>query len=521
MVVPDYNILTPDTVDKLLERPIETALGKREIERINNIQANYDYYNGKQDIDEFGKYIYPADDESWDGKDYKPSKYYTNYFKAFIKRKSRWQMAGNHGINVVPVSDEKTDVDFAKDVEKILYRLWKDNDMDSTKMQLARERLIAGSIACKLVYNDRTGRMHWIWHKATEVFPVYSKDGFNELIGCDIIIPQEDDDDPDKTQYVRQSFRLDPDMDYECWFDEVVFREDLTVKRTITAKTYLGFDFVPVVTFDIHSLATESSHFEDVEDMKVLTRLLNGMMEDASDSLKFEMFGMTVIKNADLTADTDLQIAPGALLKINSSANHAADVETIETTFQWKETFKDQYNRIKSALHELNGIPQITPTELNFGGMNDRALQVLYQEIIQETQEQWLMWNRDFGELFLKSLLYLQKRTTTKNFRYDIETINKVTDDLETEMNFVLPLPDDRADMVDLIIKEIEGGLESHKHGMQRLGVKSPEDKITEIEDERLRAMQMSDPYGESAAYEAPKTDYNEVDVLRPIEDEL
>lgn len=526
MVVPDYNILTPDLVDRLLERPIETALGKREIERINNIQANYDYYNGKQAIDEFGKYIYATEDESWDGKDYKPSKYWTNYFKAFIKRKSRWQMAGSHGINVIPKSDNKSDIDYAKDVEDVLYRLWKDNAMESTKMQLARERLIAGSIACKMLYNERTGRLHWVWHKATEVFPLYSKDGFDELIGVDIIIPQEDDEDPDKTQYVRQSFRLDEDRNYECWFDEVVFREDLTIKRTITPKSYLGFSFVPVVMFDIKSLATESSHFEDIEDMKIITRLINDMMEDASDSLKFEMFAMTVIKNAELRDDTNISIAPGAVLKINSgNTSHGADVETIETSFQWKETFKDQYNRLKSALHELNGIPQITPTELNFGGMNDRALQVLYQEIIQETQEQWLMWDRDFGELFVKSLLYLQQRTTSPNFRYDKSTISKVTDDIETEMNFVLPLPDDRADLVDLIIKEIDGGLESHKHGMQRLGVKAPEDKIAEIRSEQMDAMALLDPYGESPAntstVDTKKETFKETDVTKPVEDEV
>ncbi|MCU7556542.1 phage portal protein [Macrococcus capreoli] len=522
MVVPDYNILTPDTIDRLLERPIETALGKKEIQRINNIQANYDYYNGKQAVDEFGKYIYSTDNDSWDGKDYKPTKYWTNYFKAFIKRKSRWQMAGQHGINVLAKSEDEKDIEFAKNVEAVLYRLWKDNDMDSVKMQLARERLIAGSIACKLSFNPRTGRMHWIWHKATEVFPLYSKDGFNELIGCDIIIAQEDDDDPDKVQYVRQSFRLE-DETGECWFDEVLFREDLSVKRTITPKTYLGFDFIPVVTFDIKTLATESSHFEDIEDMKVITRIINDMMEDANDSLKFEMFAMTVFKNSDLSQDTDIPIAPGAILKINSgNTSHPADVETIENSFQWKETFKDQYNRLKSALHELNGIPQITPTELNFGGMNDRALQVLYQEIIQETQEQWLMWDRDFGELFLKSLLYLQHRTSNAKFRYDIETIKKVDEDLETEMNFVLPLPDDRADLVDLIIKEIDGGLESHKHGMQRLGVKAPEDKIEEIYAERKRAMQEADPYGEVNGAANPNEDaFKDVNVLEPVENEV
>lgn len=516
MVVPDYNLMTPAVIEQVLKRPIEKALGKAEIERINRIQANYDYYHGMQDLDDFGRYIYATDKDDWDGKDYKPTRVWTNYYKAFIKRKSRWQMAGTHGINVVPDSDSLEDIEKAQALEKILYQLWEHNGMESNKMQIARERLIAGSIACKMVFNQRTGRLHWIWHKATEVFPIYSKDGFNELVGCDIVIAQEDDDDPDKTQYVRQSFRLDTDSDYACWYDEVVFDEELHVKRTITPKTYLGFDFIPVVIFDIQTLATEAAYFEDVEDMKVITRTINSMMEDASDSLRFEMFAMTAIKNADLSQSEELKIQPGGVLVLQSGqSSHPADVETVETTFQWKESFKDQYNRLKSALHELAGIPMISPTELNFGGMNDRALQVLYQEIIQETQEHWLSWDKAFKELFQKSVWYLQARDKSPKFRYDKEVLSQV-DEFNSEMNFVLPLPDDRQDLVELVLTEIEGGLESRKNGMQRLGVKSPEDKLAEILAEAQEAQAASDPYGEQSTYDDVVGS-----VLEPVEKEL
>ena len=516
MVVPDYNLLTPDIVDNLLEVPMEKALGKKEIARINAVQSNYDYYHGKQHYDKTtGSYVYATEVEDWDGKDYEPTRFWTNYFKAFIKRKSRWQMAGNHGINVRPESDSQSDINFAKDAEKLLYELWEDNDMDSMKMQLARDRLIAGMVAAKIVYNDRTGRLHWIWHKATEVFPIYSKDGFNDLIGCDIIIVQEDDDDPDRVQYVVQRFRLEED-DGQCYFSERVYSQELEVKRTIREYASLGFNFVPIVLFEVSSLATESAHLKDSEDMKAITKIINEMMEDASDSLKFEMFGMTVIKNADLSDDTHIEIAPGAVLKINAgNSSHPADVETVENTFQWNETYRAHFNRLKSIMHEIEGIPQITPSELNFGGMNDRALQVLYQEIIQETQEHWLAWDKDFRELFNKSVNYMKARTARPSFKYDKSTVNSIDRELKTTMNFVLPLPDDRVDQVSLITSEIEVGLESRKHGMQRLGVKAPEDKLEEIYAELKRDMQERDPYGEGDSFGS------DTPVFRPIEDEV
>ena len=515
MIAPDYNLLTPDVVENLLEVPMEKALGQKEIDRINKIQANYDYYHGKQHLDKAtGSYMYATDVDDWDGKDYEPTRFWTNYFKAFIKRKSRWQMAGNHGINIRPESDDQEDINYAKEGEKLLYELWEDNEMDSMKMQLARDRLIAGSVAAKIVYNDRTGKLHWIWHKATEVFPIYSKDGFNDLIGCDIIIVQDDDDHPDKVQYMVQRFRLEKDG--QCYFSERLYDQDLEVKRTIREYASLGFDFVPIVMFNVNTLATESAHLKDSEDMKAITRIINNMMEDASDSLKFEMFAMTVVKNADMTEDTDIQIAPGAVLKVNAgNTSHPADVETVETTFQWNETFRAQFNRLKSVMHEIEGIPQITPSELNFGGMNDRALQVLYQEIIQETQEHWLAWDKDFRELFNKSVQYLKTRTSRPKFKYDKATVNKIDGELKTQMNFVLPLPDDRVDQVSLITSEIEAGLESRKHGMQRLGVKAPEDKLEEIYAELKRDIQERDPYGEGNDFGV------ETEVFRPIEEEV
>src|SRR5699024_12866541 len=109
------------------------------------------------------------------------------------------------------------------------------------------------------------------------------------------------------------------------------------------------------------------------------------------------------------------------------------------------------------------------------------TLQRTYQEDTQATQEQSMEWDRDLRELFTKSVQYLKARTSRPKFKYNKSNVNKIEGELKTEMNVVLPLPDDRVDQVSLITQEIEAGLESRKHGMQRLGVKAPEDKLEEI----------------------------------------
>lgn len=505
----DYNLLAPDDLTVMLKRPLEKVLSDNEIDKLEKIFYNYDYYSGKQHTDKMGRLVRAAELERPDGYAYDPARFETNYFKAFIKRKARWQMAGDHGIEVIPNDETESEIESAQAYEDVLNTLWEQNRMDAKKIALARDRLIGGSIACKLSFNPRNGQLHWIWHRAHEVFPLYSDDGFEELIGCDIILPHDDDVNEGRTLYYVQHFRLEEDALGEvedCSLEEIVYNEEMKVVKTIQEKKPLGIDYVPVVMFDVEDVNGDDQYFDDLKDLEILTDQINTMMEDASDSLAFEMFGITVVKNAKEGTAQQLQIAPGAVVEINSAQEGVnADMSNLENGFQWKEAFKDQYNRVKSAAHELSGLPQIVPQELNFGGMNDRALQVLYQDIIQETEEHWLAWDVAFGELFEKSIGYLKARTHSKKFKYDKSTIINL-DEKKTKMNFVLPLPDDREQLVDLVTKEVEGGFESIKGGQKRLGVVDTEKKLDEILDEKQRQRDLEDPYQGGSEIAAAQT---------------
>ena len=277
----------------------------------------------------------------------------------------------------------------------------------------------------------------------------------------------------------------------------------MKVREVIQPKASLGIDFVPVVTFDVEMLDRDGEYFDDLKDMEILTSQLNSMMEDATDALAFEMFGITKVTNAREGTAAQLEIAPGAVVEIQSAIDGVqADMGVVEYGFKWKEAYKDQYNRIKSALHELSGLPQIVPQELNFGGMNDRALQVLYQDVIQETQEHWLSWEVGFNELFEKSLWYLKARSDTRKFRYDKQLVNNLEDIQTTKVNFILPLPDDRENLIDLLQKEVDYGFESVRGAQKRAGVVDVDRKFAEIQEEREMLRQSEDPYNMTSEVE-------------------
>ena len=54
-------------------------------------------------------------------------------------------------------------------------------------------------------------------------------------------------------------------------------------------------------------------------------------------------------------------------------------------------------------------------------------------------------------------------------------------------MRFVLPLPDNRKELVELLDLEVAAGFESSKGSMERLGVENVQAKIQEIESERTK----------------------------------
>jgi Phage portal protein, SPP1 Gp6-like len=510
----DYNLLSPQSIDELLFSPYQQALGQATWQRINQQLRNYDYYDGKQHIHpETGQLVKAKDLPRPDGLDYDPTRYATNYFKAFIKRKARWQMGGKHGISVTPkqIDDpiEATKPDYepseaqrrenerAEAYERLLYQLWRENKMREKLLAAARDRLIAGRVGCKIVFNPNTGKIKWVFRPDYEIVPVYSDDDYEELVAVHFV--SFIDNEETGEEFIRkQTFSLE---NGECFLEEAVYDYNLDLVEQITPKQSMGLDFIPVVLFPVNDLSGESVDYSEVNDMKEQTDILNEMNEDAIDSLKFEMFPMTAVLDAPEGTAAKMAIAPGAVVEARGAVDsRAPEIKKVESGFRWKEAFKDQYARVKAALHEITSLPQIVPQELNFGGLNGEALHVLFHDIIQETEEHWLSWGPRLEELHEKTIRYLQARVDRPVFAYDREVVKLIGDDYDNEIKFVLPLPDNRKELVELLTLETSAGFESTAGAMQRLGVENVNAKKQEITNEIAQRRQTTDPYNETSS---------------------
>lgn len=490
---------------------MQLALGKENLERITNQIRFYEYYDGKQHVDpNTGQLVRTEDLTRPDGLDYDPTRYTTNYFKVFIQRKSRWQMGGDHTVHVVDKqidsiedaalpdyqpSEAQTQMNvITRGYEAILRQLWKENRMREKLLQASRDRLIAGRVVCKIMFNPRNGKLTWAFRPDYEYIPVYSQDDFEEHLGG-IFVHQFEENG--QTLYQIQKFMLD-ELSGECFLSEGVYNDSLQLVREITQRQSMGIDFLPIVEFSVHDISGKISN-QEAEDLKSQTDILNGMNEDAIDSLKFEMFGMTAFLNVPTKVANEVEIRPGAVLVVSGTGGdkaNAPDVKRVENGFKWKEAFDQQYARIKSAIHEITSVPNIVPQELNFGGLNGEAMQLLFHTIISETKEHWITWESRLQELHEKSVRYLQARTESKQFAYDKSIISKITD-YTSEIKFMLPLPENRKDLVTLLVAETASGFESIAGAMKRLGVEDIRIKQDEIFNEKKRNMSLVDPYTE------------------------
>src|SRR5690625_517495 len=511
--------MSPDDINALIFNAYQQSLGRETRERINRQLENYDYYEGKQHRNEYGELVKASELPRPPGVDYDPTRYATNYFKAIVDRKARWQMGGKHGIAVPrkqidaveevlsegyePSEAQRKENERAENYERLLYTLWEENRMRARLVQAARDRLIADRVVCKIVYNDRTGKLRWIFRPDNEYIPVYSDDDYEDLIEANFVkgVTFEINDE-EVPAIQKQTFSLE---NGKAFVEEAIYREsDLSLLKTIQPKTPLGLDFIPVQEFPVNELLSESIGESEISDLREQNDVLNQMNEDAIDSLKFEMFEITAITNAAPGAADNFVVAPGSVVEIQSQGDtKSADIKKVSGNFGWKEAFKDQYMRVKSAMHEISGLPQIVPQEMNFGGINADVLHVLFHDIITDTEEHWLSWGYNLAELHEKSIRYLQARTTRPNFGYNKQVVIGIGDNYENEMRFVLPLPDNRRELVELLELETLAGFESTKGAMERLGVENIQAKQQEIESERSRRRNSSvASYGEEVVDE-------------------
>lgn len=360
---------------------------------------------------------------------------------------------------------QKTANDQAAAREAFLYGTWTENRFEEKLLEAGKDFLVGGTVALKIRYLPKKG-IKLNFAPAQEVFPVPNMDdpdSFDAVHFCSFF-------DNDKTIW-KQSWEM---IDGKCYLTEGLYDLKLNLVKPIYSAEDTFLDFIPVLIFPRDVLTSEIYGTSYLKDLIPLFDQFNRSMSDAADSLRFNLFAVTVLLNAAPGAEQELKVSPGEIWNIGGDQ---PDVRKLESSFNYATALNDFLQRLDNMIHLLGDVPSVTPDDIKgFGLVSGVALKLLYSDLVSATAQDWRVWK----SRLVKSNEYILRMAET--FK-----LTEVSGDYANRIIPHLPLPENEAEKVAIEAQKLGTSLQSVHGALQELGDKFPERTIAQIITERER----------------------------------
>lgn len=502
-IFPDRNLMNP--IEYVV--PIRTALGDTEWQRILDEIRLYRRYDG--DLNVWSDYTKPSQ------LDYEPTKLELNYPRKIVDTIAAWQFEKEPKVTVppdvlddpalmiqpgyTPSEEQQTENSRAKAKERLLTWVWDDNRMHEKLLAAAKDRSISRTgVYARIHFDNRRGEFKIIWHPSTEVIAVHNEWDKDQLDAVHFIAWLDDE----QTRLWKLSYYLvwhEEAGKYDCEIEEAVHDGDLNVQESRVERSSMGLDFIPVVHVPTEKLSGRTTGYSELEKTIELSEEIDRKMSDYSDAIRFEMFAINLLVNVEEDPKNPLQIAPGAKWNLGDGDKESGvpSASKLESGFKFKETIEAYLDRLQKRLHEKAEVPIVNTADMNTGGINDMAVQLMFSSIISKTQRSWVIWQSRLQTLNEYILRYMKARQEHPRFKYDKEMLAKIDNYYSSEIIFGLPLPQDQKALIEQLGEEISNEIESIKGAITRSGKENAEQKFMEIIQERQLKRQTQDPYKE------------------------
>ncbi len=463
-----------------------------QLEVINELIKYADFYDG----DSF-KYIEEEFPEYRTKKDYTPAKMTINLSRYIVNKQASWQFEIPVDYNCVSKTEEevkkskkakKEEIGLMRsdEIEEEIYNIHKFNLLDAKYLQAAEECNKSGGVVFKLKYDSENKMVKVLPRNRIECFPVYDFDDYENLIKVHFVAFWDED------TIWKQTYELvkTPDGKKICYIEEATYsiKLNLQVKQQILEYQPLGFngkwlDFIPVYIIPNLPQIGEVWGTSEEKDLIPLFTEVDKKYSDLSDSLKFEMFAITILLNAKPPLDEDgkpnLKGHAGAVWNLGSLSvtdTVRPDVFKLQSTFNYIDTLKYHIDSLMSLIYELAEMVVLSVDKIEgMSNLSGVALKLLFASILSKTRRKNTIWCaklRDmwFGVLKMKAVYE----------GYDIP------DDLDIEIITHNPLPQNELENVQIHVAKIEAGLEAITTAMNDLQIENPEEEIAKIIAEKL-----------------------------------
>lgn len=352
------------------------GLQQGQLKRINKINNWYAIYDGEQEW------------ETKQGLDYEPTKKITNYIKKIVDKKARFMFGKEPYFNL-----QGDDLKITEEKEKLLQEVLRSNKWHSKLLKAKKDCSIGGNIAIKIQGSVETG-IKIVFSPAQEFIAITDEDDIDTLEKVVFFYNLNDSTSKSEQRVKKQVWQL---INGKCVIDEGIYDGYGNVIEIIEEQTENGLDFLPIVIVQNGGLTGDTKGYSDVEALWSNQDAYNKLTSDDQDALKFQMFGQTVLTDADETSIDSITIAPGALVDLQTDLaqannNRQAKAERLESNFTYEAKYIDTVNRVKADMYDLMDVPDTSLEKLRGMMASGQSMKAVYWDLIATCDEDWTEW---------------------------------------------------------------------------------------------------------------------------------
>jgi len=447
-----------------------------QLEIINELIKYADYYDGNS-----FKYIEDKFPEYKTAKDYKPTKLTINLARYIVNKLAAWQFEIPVDYNCTSEAENRSD-----EIETDIYTLHKLNVLDLKYLQAATESNIAGGVVFKLKYDIENKLVKVMPRNRIECFPIYDFDDYEKITKVHFIAFMDED------TIWKQTYELvNTGVKNVCYIEEATYsvKNNLQLIKQILDYQPLGLngtwlDFMPVYIIPNLPQIGEVFGVSELKDLIPLFEEIDKKYSDLSDSLKFEMFAITVLLNAKTPVDENgkpsLSGKAGAVWKLAGMSltdGVRPEVFKLQSTFAYIDTLKYHIDSLMSLIYELAEMVVLSVDKIEgLSNLSGVALKLLFAAILSKTRKKNVIWSAKLREMWLG---ILKMKSIYEG--YD------VPEDLDIEIIFHNPLPQNELEAIEIATQKLAAGLSSVETEMNALGIEDPEEEIKKIIAEKMK----------------------------------
>ena len=422
-----------------------------------------------------------------------------NYCRRFVDAQVNFLMKSGFSVSIPddPATAAKEDED-REFVRLMLEQTWDKNRRELIGFEMAQMGAISGDVFVRVSWED--GDPIESPYARVDVLPSqYVFPSFGGPHGVDrkrvnsvlVLFPKFKNGDSSSTNRFGDIPSHNVEWYGERWYKDRVI-EYSPEGGEIERINPLGE--IPIVHIPNYPIAGEFYGRSDLADIISLQREYNEKATDISDVINYHGSPVTIVKGAKLT-----QLERGANRMWGLPEN--AEVENLSLNGELGPSM-DYLDRIKKAMHEIGGVPEIALTS----NLNNRETGASVSMRYMPMLESFRVKEQTYGAGLRLINRLIMKITALANNKFGRE-FDKFSKDnkYRNEVAFPSPLPRDESIELDRATKRIDLGLTSKRHEMQRMGFSQREiEKLKEdIMEEREELANLEFSVGQKFAEDA------------------